>query len=373
MKIIIFDPRMKESGHYKYFNWHIAKLLDLKGNQITFVDYNNLLSSWYKGRKLENANISFFNIDTPRKNKNRILSIINYTIWMKKSLKEIKKIEHDYIIFTDPFGEIILGPKIKSKHAFVIHSIESLLKDHSILPKANFRVKNYIKRANKIIVLEKYLQEKVEEKGYRSFNIPAQLYDSAPQHALTEKNNNNNKLTVSTVGTIDEGKNVGFIINLLNRLSNKSDKLDWNYIVAGKPLGSYGDYIKNLSIHNKNSNITFDLGYLSDGKFEQYIDDAQYLAFPYSPKRQNQTSGVLFDAMNNGKPIIAPNIEPFKSYIEEYGIGILYIADSENDFIAAIKKAKANNVNEYIMAINKLNSDRTYSKWKAYFNNQLNN
>jgi len=48
MKIVIFDFNLKNGGHYRYFNWHIAKLFDESGIEIIFADYTGYYKRWYE-------------------------------------------------------------------------------------------------------------------------------------------------------------------------------------------------------------------------------------------------------------------------------------------------------------------------------------
>ena len=53
--IVIFDPSLSNGGHYRYFNWHIAKLLDESGIEIIFADYAGYFKRWYKDLSLKRA------------------------------------------------------------------------------------------------------------------------------------------------------------------------------------------------------------------------------------------------------------------------------------------------------------------------------
>ncbi len=374
MKIVFFDPHLDEVGHYKYFNWHLAKLLDFPGNEIIFVDYSDskYFKNWYKDNKLCHATFSFSEVSPLRDSKYSLgrtlmARVIFRSIWWSQTLKTIESLGADYIIFTSEPDRVIFPSKVKTKHAIVVHRIDPLVQKEGTLPGVGYCTEDFVKNANKAIVLEKYLMEKASEFGYDSFFVPYQLYDEVPHQAHRALNK---QLTIGTVGAIYEGKNLEFILNVIRDVNDKKD-IDFKYILAGQPLDEYGRHIRQLSTSLEAPNLQLDFSYLSEEKYTEYIREMDYVVLPYSEDRQNRTSGVLFDALNMGKPFIAPAIEPFKTYADEYGVGLLYEPNNIQSFIDVVNRAKDYNQQNWSDAINKLNAQRTYDRWKGPFQESL--
>lgn len=69
------------------------------------------------------------------------------------------------------------------------------------------------------------------------------------------------------------------------------------------------------------------------------------------------TNGTMNEALLKGKPIIAPNYNPYKDIIDNYNVGISYNPDSIESLTTAIMRAKENGVSFYSESI--LNYQKT--------------
>lgn len=63
--------------------------------------------------------------------------------------------------------------------------------------------------------------------------------------------------------------------------------------------------------------------YLTDQEYEGFFDKVKYVVLPYSEYYKNASSGVIFDIIFHGKPVITKRFENFE-FVEKYNIGILY-------------------------------------------------
>lgn len=61
----------------------------------------------------------------------------------------------------------------------------------------------------------------------------------------------------------------------------------------------------------------------------------------------------MTEALINHRPIICPNYNPYKYYIEKYGFGLLYEAGNEDSYASALVKASKLGVQFFQSAIEK--------------------
>ena len=47
----------------------------------------------------------------------------------------------------------------------------------------------------------------------------------------------------------------------------------------------------------------------------------------------------MTEALINHRPIVCPNYNPYKYYIEKYGVGLLYEAGNEDSYASVLEKA----------------------------------
>jgi glycosyltransferase involved in cell wall biosynthesis len=55
----------------------------------------------------------------------------------------------------------------------------------------------------------------------------------------------------------------------------------------------------------------------------------------------------MFEALIMGKPIIAPNHEPFRYEVERYGIGLLYDLNDSQSLVKTLRRAKELGANSF--------------------------
>lgn len=136
------------------------------------------------------------------------------------------------------------------------------------------------------------------------------------------------------------------VIEVADFFKNTNYKL----IIAGKPCDNT---IKNrlLSIAKECSNIKLHLDYISEDEYYKYIRESKYSILNYKGCYNERSSGVVFDMIFNGTPIIGHRCNAFK-FIEDENLGILY-KDIENIDLSKILKidiynSYINNIDDYL-------------------------
>lgn len=134
------------------------------------------------------------------------------------------------------------------------------------------------------------------------------------------------------------------------------DKPEWIYKVAGKSNGKYEDIIERTI--KGHSNIIRINDFLDYDQFNKLFAESHFVVFADKQQKSSITNGTMLEALINYRPIIAPNYNPYRFYVEKYGIGILYNPKVKGDLSRAIKdaytigcKSFCNNIDNFLKTI----------------------
>ena len=122
-------------------------------------------------------------------------------------------------------------------------------------------------------------------------------------------------------------------------------KTGYRVLIAGRPADE--QIRKQMLLLTKNKkNIKLILDYLDDKDYDRYLRQIKYCILNYSDAYSEHSSGVIFDALYRGTPIIGRRCK-FLELIEDNEVGVLYDDISECNFeqlidINTINKFKAN-------------------------------
>jgi len=128
------------------------------------------------------------------------------------------------------------------------------------------------------------------------------------------------KLNILSIGTLRPFKRIELCLNALRILSNPKI----NYTIAGRCRdGSGYDKLieqKMLGL----SNVKRIDRYISEEEYEELMNGCDCLVICDEPQESCPSNGTMLEALLHGKPIIAPDFDPFKYEIDKYGIGVIY-------------------------------------------------
>lgn len=115
------------------------------------------------------------------------------------------------------------------------------------------------------------------------------------------------------VGTITEEKDY---VDVIRAVSNT----DYSLVI----VGWFKDKDKLQKLQEMaTSNIQIMDCYLSEEDYLKVIYQSRYIVLPYKEGYKFKSSGVVLDAIYNGKPVVVPRIESF-SFVEYDKLGIVY-------------------------------------------------
>lgn len=160
----------------------------------------------------------------------------------------------------------------------------------------------------------------------------------------------NPKYDIGMVGLMSDGKDIEDIVNTY---SNTNVRV----LIAGY----FEDKERiNRLIKQKTDNIVIINEYLTDEEYEEFFYKVRYVVLPYKEYYKEASSGVVFDILFHGNPVITKKYKNFE-FIEDYKIGILYehsLGEVKLDLISPEQYTfYRNNINVYLND-NKKNAKR---------------
>lgn len=139
------------------------------------------------------------------------------------------------------------------------------------------------------------------------------------------------KYDFGMIGIISYDKGV---LDVAQRLKNTSYKL----LIAGYPQNAeIGDRLR--AICSNADNIELKLKYLSDAEYQRCIAESRYCILNYSGAYSEHSSGVVFDIIFRGTPVIGSHCRSLL-FIKEYGLGEIMENISEFDFKGILSKVR---------------------------------
>lgn len=140
-------------------------------------------------------------------------------------------------------------------------------------------------------------------------------------------------LSFLVIGQLRKSKHVPFTIEAF-RLAN----LDGATLkLIGRAQDEYEKEIQS-AISNDNRIIRQN-AFLEYGDFNKHFSESHFVVFADEQGPSCITNGTMTEALINHRPIICPNYNPYKYYIEKYNIGLMYEAGNVDSYASVLEKA----------------------------------
>lgn len=170
-----------------------------------------------------------------------------------------------------------------------------------------------------------------------------------PERFIVKKNNIESQkrysktLNLLFIGTLRPEKNVEFCIAALNRLNNPNIY----YTIAGrcKTDEVYNKKIERL-IEGMHNVYRIDR-YIPEDEYNRLINESDFLILCDKTQASCASNGTMSEALLMGKPIIAPDINPFKYEVETYGVGYLYKYGDIDSLCSVLLKAQDMGIEQF--------------------------
>lgn len=169
-----------------------------------------------------------------------------------------------------------------------------------------------------------------------------------PHYEALEK-----QCTFLAIGKLRPDKRVEMTIEAFQQISKKSDV---KLFLIGAAHPKYEQMLQSMYISD--NAILRDNSYLDYCKFNDYIRRSHFVVFADKQQLSSVTNGTMLEALINYRPIIAPNYDPYKFYVNKYGIGLLYdpmeAGDLERVLVRAVQLGCSffyENIDRYVKSI----------------------
>ncbi len=176
-----------------------------------------------------------------------------------------------------------------------------------------------------------------------------------------------NYLNILSIGSIRPTKQIEKVLDSLKLINDKNIF----YTIAGKTDDKYELVIQK---HTQGLINVKRLNYrIPENEYSKLIQCCDFLILCDQKQLSSVTNGTMNEALLMNKPIIAPNFNPYKYYIEKYSIGILYNEDSLDDLANAIKIAKKIGPRIFYRNIKEYQKSLLYDNVKVFFSENIKN
>lgn len=163
--------------------------------------------------------------------------------------------------------------------------------------------------------------EFVSEVGVENHRIITRPERVISKLTIPDQNNRvGETLNILYIGTVRPSKKIELCMEALKRLNDNRIV----YTIAGRCREDkqYGDKINRMA--SEMPNVVRIDRYIPDDEYETLLKNCDFVVLCDEKEMSCASNGTMSEALLHGKPIIAPDINPFKYEIEKYGIGFLY-------------------------------------------------
>lgn len=264
---------------------------------------------------------------------------ILYFCWLNNVSKILKNQKVDVVHFL--YGDVMVRyfgigmSKFKAyKRIVTFHQIRRhWLKDLSFY--------FLCKRFNVVVVHTKKLRDdlyKMGIKNVKQVEYPCFINDHPLKQELRERLGIPKDVPILLlIGILARYKGLDILVKALSTIQE-----NYHLIVAGYNQEYQEDEIQHYKTILKNRG-TFDLHYLSEEDYVNYLSVADYIVLPYS-ERFDGASGPLTDAVLFRKPVIASNHASLGKIVQENMLGVLFETGNIQELKWAIERALKNQV-----------------------------
>lgn len=174
----------------------------------------------------------------------------------------------------------------------------------------------------------------------------------------SSKNENGKPLSLLLIGSLRPEKRIDLCIEAIKAINDPEIHLT----IAGKAYTIHGFDKKIEKLSSKIANITRISHRLSNDEYTTMIEKCDFLILCDEKQPSCVTNGTMAESLLAGRPIIAPNYNPYKYIVENYNVGLLYDINCKSSLIQAIQKAKSVPPSYFSEGIKKYQQDLMYEK-----------
>lgn len=185
-----------------------------------------------------------------------------------------------------------------------------------------------------------FVSNEIIKNEHESLGVPSEriiireerCVDSADDLALDARTKATSFLTI---GMLRPEKNITKTIRAFKEAKIENAVL----MLEGRSAAGYEEEIEKAI--DSDSRIQRNNKFLDYSDFYKAFKKSHFVVFADNKGESCITNGTMAEALINHRPIICPNYNPYKYYIEKYKVGLLYDPSDLDSFVEALKKAAA--------------------------------
>jgi len=350
MKIIVYDPLYSSMGHFFRYNKYILTLLS-DNPSIREIIY---ISNEGEGASFDKISSKIKSMSIPGIKSAQILSFQSYgfgkiklyinMLWgYSRVIKYINESRCDLCFFTSngmlPFW-LAVNLKLRKKYIVSVISLKWLYDKYSGKHLLFLAYRYFLRHTIRALVTEECYIGALVSRQVRHVSVLHDrfLHKIEPISSYGVNISADNRTKLITLGTLSHRKNPLEFVKLLRSISER-ERTRLRYDIYGKSLDDTGELLRSLI--NNDSIINYHDQYIGDDEYERLMLHADFIVIPYDGSYTKfMTSGVMWDCFEYQKPIICPDVEPFRHYISTYNIGFIYTPDTLGSIIRKLHQNK---------------------------------
>lgn len=176
-----------------------------------------------------------------------------------------------------------------------------------------------------------------------SLGIPSNRIIVRPERWITKQTKNitshsiiDNQTSFLTIGTLRRSKHVEYVLDAFKVINDSC----YSYTIAGRCKDDNG-YEDMLNKHSEGiPNVKRINTFINDEDYVKLFQQCDFLILCDEKEISCPSNGTMVESLIWGRPIIAPNQEPFKYEIDKYGIGLLYDFNNLQSLVETLRIAR---------------------------------
>lgn len=322
-------------------------------------------------------------ITTPSKHKSSIVRVVN-NLWNRykidrylcRVIKELSPLANNFYVGTMylniPLFWLSKLPKDKNVFFWGLRSyFLTLYKTNKVSVESltSRRLNRFFMNSKNIsfFVSEPIIKHEFEKLGFSSDRLVLRPERTIKEICINRINRNDNKTQILIIGSLRYQKRIDLILDVVEKM--KDDQIE--LIIGGKAVPDNGfDVWLNERAKGIKGVKRIDVRY-TDEEFARQINECDYLLLCDMKQPSCVSNGTMNDALLRGKPIIAPDYNPYKYYVEKYNVGILYDLSNPDSIEKALIEARDNNPASFDDGIISYQRDMLYPKVQKRFSDDI--
>ena len=340
---ILFE-NYHQAQHHKIDLVLIARILQSQGLKVAILNiYGEDNSKEVEGIEIINLP---FNATVPQHHRIKIIGKLEFLLWQrryfKKVIKYITPLAKNFYFGSYHVQMPTALFKIK-KPCFYWGLRSSRMKNFARMAKSQdfINVLHAIKQRNLFMKNPKqclFVSNEIIKKEFKDLGISANRLVIREERCIEQTTSCNvNKCSPHpsflVIGQLRKQKNLPMTIEAFKQANIPNAKL----CLIGRSQGKYEEEI--TAAINADDRIERNNSFLEYDDFLNYYTNAHFVLFADEEGDSCITNGTFTEALIRHRPVIAPDYNPYRHYINKYGVGILYKPKDIDSYAYALKQA----------------------------------